>query len=423
MADRKPKWRKEDRCWVKFVDGKRHYLKQAPNKSCRESYRVAVQRLNEIYKLVDAGKPVPAGMSQMLSQDSSAAPEVKVEKRSYNPRRVPTVIRKFLKEKQAIADASNGEDLTHSRVSDLRSRLAHFGDYFKDALLSQITGPELKKWSVVASSRVAEKKVAPATNRKDMQCVRQLFRWALKNDLISKLPKTLDELGHQTRVQKKKQNAAKRHLFFEPKEIKQLFEALDPVKMDPKWKNRTDQDWELLRVSMVLALNTGMTQQDLSDLKVGEVFLSKRPPRIMRQRSKTGAESNHRLWTKSVEMLKPRLNGMKHHETVFQRRDGRPLVTQTLKDGRNTGGRSDALGAAFKRLVHRVLGDDDPRRFRELRRTGADRCKQRKRGLEKMYLSHEDGEMSAFYTKPAQDEFDQLLGWIGKDFGFHEGKP
>ena len=72
MADRKPKWRKEDRCWVKFVDGKRHYLKQAPNKSCRESYRVAVQRLNEIYKLVDAGKPVPAGMSQMLSQDSSA---------------------------------------------------------------------------------------------------------------------------------------------------------------------------------------------------------------------------------------------------------------------------------------------------------------------------------------------------------------
>ena len=155
MADRKPKWRKEDRCWVKFVDGKRHYLKQAPNRSCRESYRVAVQRLNELYKMVDCWEPYPCfHVSDALPETPQHAPEVRESRNAPTiPRRVPTVVRKFLKEKQAIADASNGEDLTHSRVSDLRSRLAHFGDYFKDALLSQITGPELKKWSVEASKQ------------------------------------------------------------------------------------------------------------------------------------------------------------------------------------------------------------------------------------------------------------------------------
>ena len=57
------------------------------------------------------------------------------------------------------------------------------------------------------------------------------------------------------------------------------------------------------------------------------------------------------------------------------------------------------MGDKFKRLVKRVLGDDDLRRMRELRRTGADFVKQREVGVEKLYLGHTDSSMSGRYTK------------------------
>jgi len=92
-----------------------------------------------------------------------------------------------------------------------------------------------------------------------------------------------------------------------------------------------------------------------------------------------------------------------------------------MKNGMKTGSRSDALGASFKRLVERVLGEDDPRRFRELRRTGANFCKQREPGTETLYLSHADGRMSSLYTKPAQKRFDVILTYLEADMGFAHG--
>ena len=61
------------------------------------------------------------------------------------------------------------------------------------------------------------------------------------------------------------------------------------------------------------------------------------------------------------------------------------------------------------------------RRFRELRRTGANFCKKRKSGTEKLYLSHADGRMSSLYTKPAQKRFDVILTYLEQDMGFAKG--
>ena len=188
--------------------------------------------------------------------------------------------------------------------------------------------------------------------------------------------------------------------------------------MDSKWLNRGDTECELLQLCIVLGLNTGMTQQDLSDLIVGDLYLKKRPPRVVRQRSKTGMDSNHLLWKKCVDGLKERCEGKKMNERVFSRRDGRRLVTHSKKKGRKTGGRSDVLGASFKRLVKRLFGDEDPRAFRELRRTGAEMCKQRMQGTEDLYLAHAEGKMSSAYVTVNQRQFDLMLTYLEKDLGF-----
>ena len=76
------------------------------------------------------------------------------------------------------------------------------------------------------------------------------------------------------------------------------------------------------------------------------------------------------------------------------------------------------MGDKFKRLVKRVLGDDDPRRLRELRKTGADSVKQREVGIEKVYLEHTDSSMSGRYIQPAQKPLDGVLCFMGMDLGF-----
>ena len=117
-------------------------------------------------------------------------------------------------------------------------------------------------------------------------------------------------------------------------------------------------------------------------------------------------------------LLDKHLEGKTFGDTVLSRKDGRDLIIPTVKNGKRTGGRSDILGAMFKRLVERVLGKDDKRRFRELRRTSAEFCKKRMVGTEKLFLSHADGSMSSFYTTPAQEQFDSVLSQLEVDLGF-----
>lgn len=414
----KVNWDNHNKQWIKTYKGKRYYLGVGRGKTDRESRRFAVARMEEIKRRVDGGLVVNTA-KDVPSPKKKTKRKKTTPKRKYHPQMVKSVVRKFLRDKMQIATSSGGEDLSYGRVQNLKNRLQNFVDYFGDRKMTTITASDLTKWSQVASKRVQKGEIKPSTLRQDFVSVKQLFKYAFREELINKPPRNLDELGKQSKSQRKKQGKTKRHLFFSKKEIQLLYKSCDRDHMDSKWKHRADTENELLQLCIVLALNTGMTQQDLSDLVVGDLYLKKRPPRVIRQRSKTGMDSNHLLWKKSIEGLSEWCGGKKMQEHVFHRRDGRSLVTHTTKKGgRKTGGRSDILGASFTRLVKRVLGEDDPRRFRELRRTGAEMCKQRMQGTEDLYLAHAEGKMSSFYTTQPQKQFDLMLTYLEKDLGF-----
>ena len=415
-------WDANNKQWFKTFQGKKYYLGTGRGKSDRESKKAAIQRMEEIKSLVFAGESI-----EVASQvPTTHKPKKKARKKSTKTRRwtpilVKSVVRQLIREKMGVAEASNGEDLSFSRVLNLKNRLKHFTEYFGDRKLTTISASDLTKWSQVAAKRVSSGEIAPATLRQDYNCVKQLFRYAYKEEYINSLPRNLDDLGKQTRTQKKKQAVAKRHLFFTKKEVQLLWNACSKDALDSKWRDRGDTEQELLQLCIALALNTGMTQQDMSDLVVADVKIKKRPPRIIRLRSKTGIESNHLLWVKVRDALKPRLRDKKPMDRVLQRKDGKPLVVISVDDrGKPTGARSDIIGAAFTRLVKRVLGKEDPRRFRELRRTGAEMCRNRMPGTEDLYLSHAEGKMSKQYTTRAGDQkiFDTMVTYLEVDLGF-----
>ncbi len=417
-------WDANNKQWFKTFQGKKYYLGTGRGKSDRESKKAAIQRMEEIKSLVLAGESIEvASQVPTTHKPKKKARKKSTKTRKWTPLLVKSVSRQLVREKMGIAQASNGEDLSFGRVLNLKNRLKHFTDYFGDRKLSTITASDLTKWSQIAAKRVTSGEIAPATLRQDYNCVKQLFRYAYKEDYIDSLPRNLDDLGKQTKTQKKKQAVARRHLFFTKKEIQQLWDACSKDSLDSKWRDRGDTEQELLQLCIALGLNTGMTQQDMSDLVVADVMIKKRPPRIIRLRSKTGIESNHLLWVKVREALKPRLEGKKPMDKVLRRKDGRPLVVTSVDDrGRPTGARSDIIGGAFTRLVKRVLGKDDPRRFRELRRTGAEMCRNRMPGTEDLYLSHAEGKMSKQYTTRAgpQKIFDTMLTYLEVDMGFEK---
>ena len=413
----KVNWVPSNKQWVKFYKGKRYYLGTGRGSSDRDSYNLAVKRFLAIKKKVDSGEEVSTGKSVLPGPKKKKKKKQSTRrKRKWNPKRVSSLISKFLKDKMRSATSSNGRDLSFGRVQQLKNRLQHFRDFFGNQLLTDITANDITKWSQSNAKRVEKGEISPSTLRQDYVAVKQLFAYAYEEELTqTEGPRNLKKLGRMTKSQRKKQGKSKRFKFFTKNEIQLLYESCDRDSMDPKWLNRGDTEVETLQLAIIIGINTGMTQQDLCDLEVGDLYLKKRPPRVIRQRSKTGVDSNHLLWKKSVEGLKERCAGKKMRDKVFTRRDGRPMVTHSPNGFRN---RSDVLGASFKRLVQRVLGEDDDRTFQSLRNTGADMCKQRMLGTEDLYLSHAEGKMSANYTKPAQRQFDTMLTYLEKDLGF-----
>lgn len=407
----KVNWTPSSRQWVKQYQGKKYYLGTGRCKSDRKSYNRAVAKLNEIKRMVYAGESVAS--IKVLSKKSTLS-----TKRNWNPRLVSTVVRNFVKTKREVAESSNEEELSFSRVQSLKNRLQHFRDYFANESLSLISESQLNKWSLANAKRVQDGIIKPSTLHQEYNAVKQIYRWSYKQHIINVLPRNLGDIGKQSKAYRRKMKSVKRHLFFTKEEIQKLYMGCCKENFDSSWLTRTDTEIELLKLAVVLSLNTGMTQKDLNDLLFEEIYVDTNPPRCIRKRSKTGEDSNHILWRESMLLLDKHLEGKTFGDTVLSRKDGRDLIIPTVKNGKRTGGRSDILGAMFKRLVERVLGKDDKRRFRELRRTSAEFCKKRMVGTEKLFLSHADGSMSSFYTTPAQEQFDSVLSQLEVDLGF-----
>jgi len=155
-----------------------------------------------------------------------------------------------------------------------------------------------------------------------------------------------------------------------------------------------------IRLWMLLSLNCGFANMEVATLKQSEVDLQ--CGYIERVRGKTGVSGKWKLWSETIEALKPYCKG-KDDTLVLTSEAGTPLVyySEHYK-------RVDTLGQCWVRFMKRAkvpfLG------FKFLRKTGATMIRSID-GIEvsETYLSHADKGIARFYSIPDASRLNNAL--------------
>jgi integrase len=170
-----------------------------------------------------------------------------------------------------------------------------------------------------------------------------------------------------------------------------------------------------LKLCLLLCLNCGMTQADVSDLRDAEV--NWRDGRVVRKRSKTrGHDSaptvNYPLWRCTFALLKQHRSGT---DRVLLTKSGQAFVRKRQSaEGKLTGG--DNFAANFKWLQKRI-GFNKPMKL--LRKTGASMLETHATygRFTSLFLGHAPATMAqGHYAAPPQELFDAAVLWLGEQF-------
>lgn len=184
-----------------------------------------------------------------------------------------------------------------------------------------------------------------------------------------------------------------------------------------------------LKLCLLLMLNTGATQKDVSDLLDTEV--NWKSGRVIRKRSKTRGHDDvpvvdYRLWPATFRLLKEHRSGK---ERVLLTKSGKPYVNHRLVNGEFRG--VDGFGTLLRGLTKK-LGIKHP--IKLLRKTSATLLEGHTAtlptgelvnpfaGCVSMFLGHSPKSMKdKHYAAPPQALFDAAVLWLGQQFGFVDG--
>ncbi len=168
-----------------------------------------------------------------------------------------------------------------------------------------------------------------------------------------------------------------------------------------------------LRLHLLLMLNCGMTQTDISDLKPSEVDWEK--GRIKRKRSKTEDHANvptveYPLWPETLALLLK--FGKREGDRALLTESGRTWVRDSIKkDGKRS--KVDAIKSNYVHLQRR-LGMVHSMKL--LRKTSASLLETSPEfaRYSTMFLGHSPRSIAdRHYVVPSQEQFDRAIGWLG----------
>ncbi len=165
----------------------------------------------------------------------------------------------------------------------------------------------------------------------------------------------------------------------------------------------------VLRLHLLLFLNCGMTQQDASDLRPGEVDWE--AGRITRRRSKTEKMEQtpivcYKLWPETFTLLKK--FGHREGDHALLTHTGRPWVRDEIVNGKRK--KSDSIKSLY---VHLKAGHT----LKLYRKTGATILNKQFPDCVELYLGHAPRTVTArSYVDPDQDRFDEAIRWLGQQF-------
>lgn len=237
--------------------------------------------------------------------------------------------------------------------------------------------------------------------KKFMILVRSLFKWAVANDHIARLPRYGTEYNLPSKSDLRKAEGARRRehgdLLFEPRELGAIFAACE---------------CRQFRAMILLALNGGYGQEDLSQLSSSVVDL--KAGLIDDVRNKTGVRRRAFLWAETIKAIRdmsadrpaPALPEM--GTLLFLTKWGNPWVHDVVREGRDgvvATCHKDAAAVKFGHLTRSAQVYRRGRNFYSLRRTFrtcADELRDQRAVA--MVMGHEVGDVADLYVERISDE-------------------
>jgi integrase len=171
-----------------------------------------------------------------------------------------------------------------------------------------------------------------------------------------------------------------------------------------------------LKLALLLMINCGFTQMDVSDLLDTEVDWKRGA--ITRKRSKTGDWDNvpvvcYRLWPLTFKLLKKYRSGK---ERVLVTERGRPFVRKEMVNGKLV--KADGIRSNYAHLKRRL---GFKKALKLLRKTAATLLEGHPiyGRFTAHFLGHSPVSVKdRHYAAPSQELFDEALTWLGRQLGF-----
>lgn len=304
-------------------------------------------------------------------------------------------LNRFLAEEQSRVEA---KQLSPGRFTSKRNNLLHFEKWIgATTSLSALTSEQILNYRRELLSLIKAKKLARDTAHDRLGDATAFIRMLWANEVIEQLPRVL--AGHSKKLAIGKTVSTPQ--VFTGDEIKLLLE----------------ESSERTKLYLLLALNCGMYQGDISNLHPSEVDWE--AGTIKRKRSKTRKHENvptvrYTLWSETLNLLRKFRSNSQDH--VLLNANGGVLVDRGLKeDGKPRV--NDAIKNAFNRLKKKTGVNKS---FKLLRKTAATliRGNERFNGLESLFLGLSPrGIADQHYAQPPEELLAAATQWLGSQYG------
>lgn len=295
-------------------------------------------------------------------------------------------------------------ELSAARLDVVRHHAQTFIDFIgPDAAASGIDALALQSYYEHALSKIAEGTWSRAYCHDLFGSVRRFVRWLAEQGTIPMPPNIAARFRFGSKVQE-----------IETWTVDEVHHVLGKAS-------------DRMRLYLLLMLNVGATQQDISDLADCEVNWTE--GRVTRKRSKTKGKKNvptvnYPLWPETLRLLRKNRSGQ---ERVLLANTGRPLVRKEMrKDGKLHA--SDTIAVSFFQLQRRMKFRKN---LKQLRKTSASLLEGHTvqlpsgetvnpfAGCVSLFLGHAPASMKdRHYAKPPQRLFDSAVQWLGQQLGF-----
>ncbi|MBT5706679.1 MAG: hypothetical protein HOI66_10190 [Verrucomicrobia bacterium] len=297
-------------------------------------------------------------------------------------------------------------DLSPGRWDALSRAVREFAEFFGTHRgINEINAKTLTAYRAHLLKRTEHGDFKRKTANDKLKDCRQFIRSCWRLESLENIPRNIDDPALAISYETPKPKA------FLKTEIKTLTKGAD----------------DRMELFLLLGLNCGMLQQDISDLKPEEVDWDQ--GRIKRKRSKTRRKSNGnsnipevdwKLWGRTFELLKAHRSTSKNH--VLLNANGNSLKRSVIGDDGKINNTSN-IAKQYERLQIKLkIKKKNRKPFKTLRATGSTILESNKEFsrfaqhyladaprsiIEKHYIAH---------IGDRQDQFDEAIVWMGKQF-------